>query len=89
MRENTIKKVFKAMLTKFGYDGYCDIEDYEDGCYDVRFVQLDDRKIDKYFTEFSQLEKSMLKPLGAESVSHDRMDAFPNGFASYKFILQF
>lgn len=80
--EKGLKKVFK----KYGYDG-CQIEDYGDDYFYVKYIQLDDRLTEQFnLKDFNKMAKEELK---CKSVSFDRVDAFPNGFAAYSAGIQF
>ena len=79
-----IEKTLTKVLKKFGYDGGCQIEGYEeDEYFYVRYVQLDDRLTDNHYSDYNKIEGNISKELGVSSVSMDRVDAFPNGFAAY------
>ena len=79
-----IQKLLKENLKIFGYDGNCEIDgDKEDEYFYVRYIQLDDRLIDKHYDKFSKVENKMAKELKCKSILMERMDAFPNGFATY------
>ena len=81
-----IKKGLNGALKKFGYDD-CEVEDYGDDYYYVRYIQLDDRLTDEF--TLKDLNKIVKDKLKCESVSFDRVDAFPNGFAAYSGGIQF